>query len=100
MLHVARTKAIKKWGFNTSENFMNLRADDFFVERCGNNIHTMRRKYYQKNIYMTMCTVCLKGDANSYSRKYGGKSERRHVCNRKLPTHRIRTWPLVGNSQL
>ena len=49
---------------------------------------------------MAICTMCLKGDTNSYSRKYGGKSERRHVCNRKLPTHRIRTWPLVGNSHL
>ena len=57
VLHVARTKTIKKWGLNTSENFMNLRADDFFAERCGNNIHTMRIKYYQKYIHGNMYNV-------------------------------------------
>ena len=31
VLNVAKTKTIRKWELNTSDNFMNLRAEDFFV---------------------------------------------------------------------
>ena len=39
--HVAKTKTIRRWELNTSDNFMNLRAENFFVGRCRSNIYTM-----------------------------------------------------------
>ena len=41
VLHVAKTKTIRRWELNTSDICMNLRAEDFFVGRCRNNIYTM-----------------------------------------------------------
>ena len=40
VLHVTKTKTVRKWKSNTSDNSMNLRAEDFFVERCK-NIYTI-----------------------------------------------------------
>ena len=34
VLHVTKTKTVRKWELNTSNNFMNLRAEDAFVGRC------------------------------------------------------------------
>ena len=41
VLHVVKTKPIRRLELNTSDNFMNLRADDFFVGRCHNNMYKM-----------------------------------------------------------
>ena len=36
VLHVTKTKTVRKWELNTSQEFMNLRAEDFFVGQCIN----------------------------------------------------------------
>ena len=36
MLHVTKTKTVRKWELNTTDNFMNLRTEDFFVGKCNN----------------------------------------------------------------
>ena len=61
---MTKTKTITRWELNASDNFLNLRAKDFFVGRCRNNIFIMRIKY--QNMYKRICTTCLKGDANSH----------------------------------
>ena len=40
VLHVTNTKTVRKWELNTSDEFMNLRAEDFFVGQC-NNVYTI-----------------------------------------------------------
>ena len=100
VLHVAKTKTIRKWELNTSHNFMNLKTEDFFVGRCHRNKYAMWKKYYQKiyiqeEMYNALYKGYLKGDANSHlfwslwndvqylhncPRKYGGESEWKHMC--------------------
>ena len=41
VLHVTKTKNVRKLELNTSDNFMSLRTGDFFACRCSNNIYTM-----------------------------------------------------------
>ena len=53
MLHVTKTKTVRKWELNTTDNFMNLRTEDFFVGQC-NNIYIICVQYYQKYIQQDM----------------------------------------------
>ena len=48
VFHVIKKKTIRKWELNTSDLFMNLRTESFFVGRCRSNIYTLWIKYYQK----------------------------------------------------
>ena len=41
VLHVVKTRTIRKWELNTCVNFVNLTAKDLFVGRCRSNIYTM-----------------------------------------------------------
>ena len=50
VLHGAKTKTIKRWVLNTSDIFMNLRAENFFV----GHIYTMQIKYNKKYIHEDM----------------------------------------------
>ena len=39
VLHVVKTRTIRKWELNTCHNFANLRTEDFFVGRCRSEIY-------------------------------------------------------------
>ena len=56
VLHVTKTQTIRKWELDISDDFINLRTEDFFVGRCRSNIYTLWIKYY-KNIYKWICAV-------------------------------------------
>ena len=65
MLHVTKTKTVRKCELNISGNFMKLRVEVLFVGRCSNNIYTMWVKHYQKYIQEDKNNV-FKGDANCH----------------------------------
>ena len=50
---MTKTKTITRWELNASDNFLNLRAKDFFVGRCRNNIYNVNKisKYVQEDMY-------------------------------------------------
>ena len=54
-LNVVKRRTIIIWELNTCRNFVNLRTEDFFVDRCRSKIYTMW-KYYQ-NIYNKIYTM-------------------------------------------
>ena len=41
VLLVAKTKTVRKWELNTSDNFMNFKAEDFFVSQCHRHIYNV-----------------------------------------------------------
>ena len=41
VLHVVKTRSIRKWELNVCNNFVNLRTEDLIVSRCRSKIHTM-----------------------------------------------------------
>ena len=53
---MTKTKYVRKWELNTSDNFTNLRSEDLFVGKC-NNIYIIRVKHYQKYIQKDMYNV-------------------------------------------
>ena len=41
ILHVVKERTIRKWELNTCGNFVNLRTEDFFVDRCRSKIYKL-----------------------------------------------------------
>ena len=41
VLHVVKTRTIRKWQLNTYDNFVNLRTKDFSVGRGRSKIYTL-----------------------------------------------------------
>ena len=56
ILSVAKTTTIRKWELNACRNFVNLRTDDSFVDRCCRKIYTIEStiKIYNRIYTMNM----------------------------------------------
>ena len=48
---MTKTKYVRKWELNTSDNFTNLRSEDLFVGKCNNILYNTSKtlsKIYTK----------------------------------------------------